>query len=525
MTARLTLPRARRVTGLLAVLAGLWMGQGAVAAGLAGWLDPQGRPTTAAVAALGVLASAADDGLDPADYRADALARQAAALRAAQGPAPAAEAEAFGSALTDAMSLYVRHLREGRVPPARVGFRVPARAPGVDPAAVVAQALDAGRIEALPLQAAPQLAQYRSLRAELARWRARAATPPPPPLPPAGKAAVRPGAAYPGLAVLHQHLQRLGDLPAEVPPPAADALYDGPWVDAVRRFQARHGLHDDAAIGRSTLEALQVPLSRRVRQIELSMERLRWLPELAGRPFLGINIPMFQLFAFDGAASDGTPVLGMKVIVGKALNTQTPVFIEDMRHLIFRPYWNVPRSIVRGEILPKLARDAGYLERQDMELVAGPADNSPVVAATPANIERLRDGSLRVRQRPGPRNALGLVKFIFPNDDAVYLHGTPAPALFDRERRDFSHGCVRVQDPTALAQWVLRDQPDWTRERIEAAMTAPRPQQVNLQAPLPVVLFYLTAVRLPGEAGMHFSTDIYRHDARLDAALAAASKR
>jgi murein L,D-transpeptidase YcbB/YkuD len=186
-----------------------------------------------------------------------------------------------------------------------------------------------------------------------------------------------------------------------------------------------------------------------------------------------------------------------------------------MRDVIFRPFWNVPRSIVRGEILPALARDPSYLARHDLELVRGEGDDAASVAATPQAIALLREGALRLRQRPGPRNALGLVKFDFPNAEHVYLHGTPAQQLFARPRRDLSHGCVRVENPVALAQWAL----GWPRERVEAAMHGARTQRVALARPVRVVLFYTTAVVL-GDA-VHFAHDVYGHDARLERALAA----
>jgi murein L,D-transpeptidase YcbB/YkuD len=266
------------------------------------------------------------------------------------------------------------------------------------------------------------------------------------------------------------------------------------------------------------LAALNVPLASRVRQIELSMERLRWLPELPPGPFIAVNLPSFRLWAFKAAGAP--PVLATRVIVGKAVRTQTPLFIGTLRHIEFNPYWNVPPSILRAEIVPALLRDPDYLVKNDMEVV-GPG----VQTVSAATLAALRAGALRVRQRPGPRNSLGLVKFVFPNDADVYLHGTPARQLFGRARRDFSHGCVRVEDPLALARWVLRGRPAWTVERIEAAMAADAPQRVDLPRPLPVILFYVTAMAMPADGALHFAADIYGHDARLEQALAARSPR
>ena len=272
-------------------------------------------------------------------------------------------------------------------------------------------------------------------------------------------------------------------------------------------------------IGRATLAALNEPLAHRVQPLELALERLRWLPPLGTRQFIGINIPMYRLWARDPAAPDSRPI-SMRVVVGRALNTQTPVLIEEMRYLVFRPYWNLPRSIVRNEVLPAVARDPGYLQRNEMEIVRGGGDDAPVVAASSENLAALREGGLRLRQRPGTKNSLGLVKFIFPNDANVYLHDTPVTLLFGRARRDLSHGCVRVEDPVALAQWVLKDQPGWTRETIQAAMAGTSPLRVDLTRPLPVILFYMTAMVMPADQALYFADDIYGHDTKLARALA-----
>jgi murein L,D-transpeptidase YcbB/YkuD len=295
--------------------------------------------------------------------------------------------------------------------------------------------------------------------------------------------------------------------------------YEGPIVEGVRRFQARHGLEPDGVIGKSTLAALGTPLAWRVRQIELSLERLRWLPDLRDQRFVAINVPMFRLWGWNSIPPSGAPSFTMGVIVGRALSTQTPVFVEQMREVIFRPYWNVPGSILRNEVLPAIERDPNYLQRQNMEIVRGQGDDADPVEATAENLTRLRQGALRVRQRPGPRNALGLIKFVFPNEENVYMHGTPAQELFARSRRDFSHGCVRVEDPVALAQWALEGVPDWDRDRMLSAMAGSQSIHVTLARPIQVILFYTTAAVMPEDGTIWFADDIYRHDARLDRAL------
>jgi murein L,D-transpeptidase YcbB/YkuD len=311
-------------------------------------------------------------------------------------------------------------------------------------------------------------------------------------------------------------LLALGDVPADAGMPDAAERYDGSLVDAVRRFQIRHGLAADGVLGARTLEAINTPLAWRVRQIELSLERLRWLPHAREERMVLVNVPMFRLWAWDANPQPGGPAVSSDVIVGRAFGTRTPLFVEELQEVIFRPYWNVPASILRNEILPQIRRDPGYLARNDMELV--PAGGGSVVPATPANVARLGRG-LTVRQRPGPRNSLGLVKFVFPNQESIYMHDTPAQALFSRSRRDFSHGCVRVRDPVALAAWALAGTPQWNRDRIGAAMLGEETVHVAVVRPTRVVLFYTTALVWPEDGTLRFAADIYDHDRALDRAL------
>jgi murein L,D-transpeptidase YcbB/YkuD len=311
-----------------------------------------------------------------------------------------------------------------------------------------------------------------------------------------------------------------GDLAKDAPPPAAGPdglpLYDGALVDAVKSFQGRHGLDPDGVIGAGTLETLNVPLAHRVRQLELAMERMRWLPDMHDRASIFVNVALYRLWANDPAS--GQEPERMRVVVGQSLDHQTPIFLEQMEYVVFRPYWNPPYGITRKEILPKARRDPSYLARQHYEIVASGDDGAPALPVTPRNLDQVAAGRLFIRQTPGPHNSLGLVKFMFPNDDQVYMHGTPAQSLFSRARRDFSHGCIRLEDPARLAAWVLRDQPDWTPERIKTAMDGSRPTRVNLKRPITVVLFYDT-VHVNSEGVVFFVDDIYGHDRALDAAL------
>ena len=483
------------------------------------WVDAGGRPLAEASEALAILRNAADDGLDPDDYDAASLTAQAVALEA-QPRRAVEDAVSFDTALTGGMVRYFRHLHSGRVDPRAAGFRLAVPADDHDFAAIVRAAVARHELAVTVEEFRPPLALYRGLRGALRRYRSVAADPILSSLP-TSAATVRAGDAYVGLPALHRLLAVLGDLPADTPAPSEPLVYDGVWIDGVKHFQLRHGLEPDGVLGKLTQEALRVPLSARVRQIELALERLRWLPHLGANRFVAVNIPMFRLWAWDSIPPDGAPSFDMGVIVGRALNTQTPVFVEEMTSVIFRPYWNIPSSILRHEILPAVERDPEYLQRHDMEIVSGSGDDARPVPATAANLVELHQGRLRVRQRPGPDNALGLVKFVFPNDENVYMHGTPAMQLFSRFRRDFSHGCVRLEDPVSLAEWVLKDRPEWSRDRIVAAMQGSRPVRVDLPRPIQVILFYITAVVLPEDGTVHFADDIYRHDAKLEKAIGA----
>lgn len=477
--------RRRSLWRLAALLPGL-----AGAASAPRWLDETGRPRAVAREALALLAAAPEDGLDSRDY-------DAAGLAARRPDA------AWAAALEVALRRYLLHLHGGRVTPRDLGFAVVA-AP-LDTAELSRRldaALEAGALAPLVDALRPPIAQYRLLRAALARYRTLAAGPALEALP--ATVGVRPGADYPGAAALRARLLAFGDLPAEAAGDAAAPLYATPLVEAVRRFQARHGLEADGVLGRATLAALGVAPAARLRQIELAMERLRWLPPRGDRPLVAVNIPMYRLWAWDAGQDDAHPALTMGVIVGRALRHRTPVFVGQLREVVFRPSWYVPRSIVRDEILPALARDPSYLARHDMELRQVPGEALP-----------------RVRQRPGPDNALGLVKFIFPNEADVYLHGTPAPQLFAQARRDFSHGCVRVEDPVALARWVLRGLPGWDRAAVVAAMEGGATRVVDLPEPVPVLLYYLSALVDPQDGSLRFAADVYGHDRVLEHALAA----
>jgi murein L,D-transpeptidase YcbB/YkuD len=250
--------------------------------------------------------------------------------------------------------------------------------------------------------------------------------------------------------------------------------------------------------------------------MQLTLERWRWLPDTYQKAPIVVNIPEFRLRAYDRDLNIGVT---MNVVVGKAYSHDTPVFSDTMQYVVFRPYWEVPYSITRNEMIPYIVRDPDYLAKKGFEIVDSRQNLVSAGTVTNELLTQLRAGKLFIRQKPGSKNALGLVKFVFPNSYSVYMHGTPATELFAKSRRDFSHGCIRVERPADLAAWVLRDNPGWTPDRIRAAMNGRTSQQVNLVHPIPVLITYATVIVL--EDGLvHFYDDIYGHDAALEKVLA-----
>ncbi len=484
--------------------------------GLFWFAGPSAHPALAG--ALQTLAQAETQGLDPADYDARLLAEKWEAMSAAP-----TDRALFDVALTVSAMRLLQSVHWGRVDPRLVGFDYDVTAKLLDLATELRTARDRGGLAAAVAAAEPQFPVYRRLVKALGEYRALAAAGEPGPVPAlaARQKKVEPGKPWAGTTALAARLRTFGDLPADAPLPgtAPDGtpLYAGALVDAVKRFQGRHALEPDGVIGPGTIETINVPVATRVRQIELALERERWLPEMRREPHVFVNVPLFRLWAYDPAAPDEP--LRMNVVTGKSLGHKTPIFIGQMQYVIFRPYWSPPPSIVRSEIVPHARRDPSYIERQNMEIVASGDERAPALPATPENLDKVAAGKLFVRQKPGEKNSLGLAKFIFPNSENVYMHGTPAQSLFARARRDFSHGCIRLEDPPRLAEWVLRDQPEWTRERIDAAMKGERPTQVNLKQKLTVFLFYDTAY-VDSKGVVYFADDYYGHDAQLEKALA-----
>ena len=477
------------------------------------WFDGA-KPERNIDAALTAVAAAGAYGLDPGDYDVPFLTERWAAVKA--GTATGPELAHFDLALSIAAARMIRAVHVGRVDPATMDWGYNVHEKKIDVTAVAREVRQGKGLGAALDALEPPVSHYVRAKKTLAAYKAleKAGEPEQVPELPKGQTKLEPGKVWVGVPQLAARLRVFGDLPAGAA--VTGTTYSKPLVAAVKAFQNRHVIDADGIIGASTIRAINVTLAQRVRQIELAMERMRWLPELAKAPNVFVNVPLFRLWATD--PTTGAEPLRMNVVVGKSLNHKTPIFVETMEYVVFRPYWNPPYGITVKEIIPHARRDASYMDREDLEIVASGADDAKSLPPTPENLSAVVSGKLYLRQRPGPQNSLGLAKFIFPNANNVYMHGTPAQQLFSRVRRDFSHGCIRLEDPARFAEWVLRDNPEWPRDKIDAAMQGERPTQVNLKQRLTVVLFYDT-VHVNSDGVVFFADDIYAHDKALDAAL------
>jgi murein L,D-transpeptidase YcbB/YkuD len=475
------------------------------------------RVTPQAVAMIQVFKQALLKGLNPEDYDASRWDARLAKMQPSAVSPSEADLVSFDLALTVCAMRYISALHNGRINPQHIKFGFDAGSTKYDlPDFIRSEVLLASNVNAVIAELEPQYLGYQRAESALATYTKLAAEGDGRPLPIPDKG-VRPGKPYAGMAQLMWRLRELGDLSTDNAPPANATAYDGAVVDAVKRFQVRHGLEPDGVLGKGTIAQLNTPLSFRVQQLQLTLERYRWLPPGFPQPPIVVNIPEFRLRTMRRQPAS---FLTMKVVVGRAYQHHTPVLANYMRYLIFRPYWEVPLSIQRADLIPKIEHDRNYLAQNDYEVVDG--DRTVVADGTVSDdvLGGLRSGSLNIRQKPGLKNALGLVKFIFPNSYNVYLHSTPAVELFSKARRDFSHGCIRVEDPVALAAWVLRDRPEWGVDRIRAVMNGDQTMQVNLKQPIPVLIIYSTAVVEP-DGEVRFFQDIYDDDASLKKVLAA----
>ena len=449
-------------------------------------------------------------GLDPADYHLEAL--EALGARVFEARAGTPELVDLELVASDAFLVLASHLLHGRVNPETIDPEWLANRREATLHQVLEQAVGTDRIRESLEDLAPRQPRYAALMTRLRELRAvveRGGWPRVEPGPP-----MEEGSTDPRVPALRTRLSLSGDLTSS---PGPGDTFGPSLVGAVRRFQERHGLAVDGVVGTATVEALNVPASERVRSVEINLERWRWLPADLGRRHVEVNIAGFDVRVVE----DGQVVRRHRAVVGRQYR-QTPIFSGTMTYLVLAPYWHVPPTIAAVDKLPLIKADPGILTAQRMTLL----DQHTSQVVDPASVDWAGltgaefNRRYRLRQDPGPSNALGGVKFMFPNRHNVYLHDTPTRELFARASRSFSSGCIRVEDPLELAAYLLADQPEWTPSRIGEVVAAGVERSIRLTRPLPVHLLYWTA--WADEDGVvHFREDIYGRDRTVHQALAA----
>lgn len=468
------------------------------------------HPTEQALALATTLENADRVGLFPADY--DGLRLEARLSHLQNTPSlSAAELAHLDLALTVSAMRYVSDLCRGRLSPSQFHFDWPQKE--CDTAGILRNQLVKARdVTAVLNQLQPPYEGYRRTLKALNDYMVMAKQGQgelPMPAKP-----VWSGDHYPGVEELAKRLKRLGDMPEDIEVPAGSDLYEDNLKAAIKHFQRRHGLNPDGSLEPDTYRELTVPLERRIAQLQLALEVWRWLPGDLKTPWIMINLPEFRLRAF----SADRPTLTMDVVVGEAGDHETPLFVDSMEELIFRPDWRVPLKIQQTEIVRKIESHPAYMAQNGFQILnrQGVVRNTAIDDAV---LQKLRTGELELRQEPGSENELGLIKFILPHQNGIYMHGTLARDLFERLRRDFSHGCIRLEDPAALSAWALHGDSNWEPEAIDKAISGNATIDVHLPHPVSVVTFYATAM-VDNNGEVHFSQDIYGYEALLEKALA-----
>ncbi|MES3628608.1 MAG: L,D-transpeptidase family protein [Longimonas sp.] len=475
------------------------------------WVTPtHQRMTTYALRAA--LRQAEDEGLRMADYHLDAMNETLQALRTAGPDERRTLLIDLELICSDAFLQYAGHLLGGRLDPQQLipSWNIEARATDLLDSF---QALSNGQAVHEALQSLrPQHAEYDALRAALARYRR-----------------IADAGGWPSIAegpTLDRGMEdeRVAQLRARLAvtdgvasvPDSLQPVFDAPLDEAVRAFQQRHGLTADGRVGPATRAALNVPVETRINQLVVNLERWRWLPNDLGRRYVLVNIASFDLQVVE----EGETVLEMPVVVGRSYR-QTPVFSDEISYLVLSPYWHVPHSIATRDKLPEFQRDPSAAARQGFQIFQGWSTQAQPIDPMTIDWDALsaRNFPYRLRQNPGPNNALGTVKFMFPNPYSVYLHDTPARQLFGRDTRDFSSGCIRVARPLDLAEYLLRDNSGWDRATIERNMGRSDERTVVLNERVPVHLLYWTAWA-QSDGTVHFRDDVYNRDIDVQMALA-----
>ncbi len=482
------------------------------------WFDFNGlRPTVRPL--INAIQQADREGLNPSDYHLSTLEQLLTELSAQTFPPDESQAIAwadFDLILTDAFLLLGSHLSGGRINPETLHVDWLINERSIDMLAFLETAVTEEQMDKTLQQLRPEHRGYNGLIAALQKIRIIEEHGGWPQLEYLGT--LKPGDKDAIVATLRERMQISGDLPdspTAEPAPGEPDLYDGTLVAAVQNFQRRHGLEADGIVGRKTRAVMNITAAQRARQIELNLERWRWLPRTLEERYIEINTADFSLHVMEGQQK----VLGMRVVVGRPAR-RTPVFSTTMSYLVVNPYWTVPRTIAVEDILPKLADGTDYLVQKNIKVYADWREDAPEIdpRSIPWQDYNKDYFPLRLRQEPGTSNALGQIKFIFPNKFDVYLHDTPQRSLFNRVQRDFSSGCIRLEDAPALAYYLLSDDPAWTHDRLRDLLESGQRQVVRIPRPIPVHLLYMTTW-VDENDELQFRDDIYNRDRDLNAAL------
>lgn len=463
------------------------------------WVDTTGL-TANGEALIAALSDAAADGLHPDVY----LNRPILSRIEATDPSARAELEVL---LSQAFVRFGNDMMHGRFRQREEDVTTREHQANMDLTQPLRYAVETGQVIETLQGMAPPHPEYRALRQALAQYRELAANGGWPTVPDTGSS-LEQGQRGPAISALRARLIASGDYVPPADGQIDDSYYDAGLAEAVRQFQRDHGLLDDAVVGPRTLAALNASPEYRIQQIEAAMERWRWYPRDLGSKHIMVNVPAYMLRAVDG---DEEPLI-MRVVVGTP-DHQTPIFNDRMEYSQLNPYWHVPQSIADNEYLPALRRDPFHLLNQNIRILSGGQEINPILVDWSSVGSRF---PYSLRQEPGAGNALGRIKFLFPNRHSVYMHDTPQRHLFSRSARAFSHGCIRLHDPMAMAGFVFRGQ--YTVEQIEEMIASGRTRDLILNEPIPVYIAYFTAA--VGEDGtVHFYNDLYHRDRALIAAM------
>lgn len=477
-----------------------------------GQVRPQG------LAVIEVLRNANSRGLEPEDYDGSRWPTRLTKLK--QNLAEQ-DLISFDTALTVSAMRYIRAVHAGRVNPKEFNFQLDNGEDKFSLAEFLQSKVVNGTDPAAEIQKLePPFSGYKKLMALLPVYEEYAKKDDGAKLQTTTKT-IRPGQSYASLSRLGSFLQLIGDIPGGTQLDPNATIYEGTFVEGVKHYQDRHGENPTGELDARTINELNTPPPARIEQIRLTLERWRWLPHSFAQPPVVVNLPEYRLRAMN---PDGTVSFYKKVIIGKAYGHKSPVFEKDIQYVVFRPYWEVPPSIQRHDLLPHIQKDPNYIAKNNFQVITTKGEVVTENVVSPEVLEGIKTGRLMVRQKPGAANSLGLVKIIFPNPDNVYLHGTDEPKLFSSDVRDFSHGCIRVDQPADFVAWILRNNPGWDVERVKATMNGDKENlQINLATRIPVLIVYGTAA-VNEENQIRFFDDVYGYDADLKKALAAANQ-